>query len=72
MIYEAAAISLINLPEHLSHRLHWRLSSTRLGYTYESLVLEKALLRQAGTRTREAYSHEVISFGFWPRDANLR
>jgi hypothetical protein len=22
--------------------------------------------------TREAYSHEVISFGFWPGDANLR
>ncbi len=22
--------------------------------------------------TREAYSHEVISFGFWPGDRNLR
>jgi hypothetical protein len=22
--------------------------------------------------TREAYSHEVISFGFWPGDANVR
>ena len=26
----------------------------------------------ADTVTREAYSHEVISFGFWPGDANVR
>lgn len=26
----------------------------------------------AGLLTREGYSHEVISFGFWPGDANVR
>lgn len=29
-------------------------------------------MSEAGQVQREAYSHEVISFGFWPGDANLR
>jgi hypothetical protein len=44
--------------------------------------LDLALTRFSGRRvprrpeadrvTREAYSHEVISFGFWPGDRNFR
>ena len=30
------------------------------------------LPEDAGLLTREGYSHEVISFGFWPGDANLQ
>lgn len=34
---------------------------------------KKAPPRTTGTRVdKEAYSHEVISFGFWPGDANFR
>jgi len=51
--------------------VHWFWHSFDLAYTRFSG--RKAPPRITGTRVdREAYSHEVISFGFWPGDDNFQ
>ena len=67
-----------NVFERFAGRFNGKQSPVHLFWHSFDLAMARFSGRRAPERpgadpvTREAYSHEIISFGFWPGDANLR